>query len=399
MQAIFLHTYAGRVTRRVALALSLWCWASAGRAHAETPHVPPTYYQLVDSALREYHARRYAEAKTLMHQAHAVWPNARTYRGLGKVSFELAHYRDAFVYLDQAQRSRLQPLDAAMREDAEHVKRLAQAQLVPVELRLVPSDAVVRVDGAIETSARTGRLVLDPGVHTVEVSAPGHAPTRRSYALRPSDRPTWSIQLQANSTLPQAAELSPDTGKSTSGSSGRQRLLLASNTGLADGGANPDKPRWLLPTGLSLAFVGVAAAGVGAGFLVAYGDNGEKFRGARQNLLAYEARFLDARANALLFTGIGSGLLSLGTAALGELVPPQERRWLSPAMAAAGAGLLIAGLAIYADNGCDRSPGQTLQTCSTRIERQDSAAMMAMLSAPLLSAPLVHAVEWLFFDD
>lgn len=305
------------------LALSL---TPAG-ARADNANVPATYRQLVDEALREYKAEQFERAHALFLEAHRMWPNARTLRGLGRVAFELQRYQDTIDYLEQAQASSTQPLDLNLRQEAKELQRKAREALAQAAAEPTASDNVWHVE-AVEQPAPREKVV------------------------------TFMLRQPA----PPASE----------------------------------RPAWLLPTGLSLSFVGALGAGFGAATYAAYLDNGSKLR--VHDTPHYRERWQDSRDRALLFSGIGLGVLSLGAAALAPSIPPRERRWLTPVLLATGSAALISGLALIAANGCTREASETLSSCTSKTERSDAGALLAMLSAPLLSMPLTYAVEWLTQD-
>jgi hypothetical protein len=134
---------------------------------------------------------------------------------------------------------------------------------------------------------------------------------------------------------------------------------------------------------------------VATGLFVAYLDNGEKLRQPNHLTLQYRDRWLSSRDRTLVVSGIGTGLLTLGAAAVADAIPPAERGWLSPTLAVAGASVLATGVALYAANNCNTQADATLRACSMRIERRDAGSLLAMLSVPLLTIPAVHAVQWL----
>ncbi|MEY4580117.1 MAG: hypothetical protein RL701_4820 [Pseudomonadota bacterium] len=373
-------------------ALSGVLLVSSARAQGPDPGVPATYRQLVAEALREFGAQHYAESLGLFQRAHQMWPNARTLRGLGNVSFELRHYRAAIAYFDESARSNVQPLEPGMRAAIEELTQRARGQLTYVVLRVDPESAHVLVDGSLQLVDAAKPLELDPGEHVVDVRAPGYAAQRQTYALQASEQATWSIRLQA---LPQHGALitHPSPAAPSAQTVARSEAVQLGPHLRLD---RSDKPSWLLPAGLSVAFIGAVSAGIGGGFLAASFVSGDRYSAADSgDARRYLVRWSNARDQAFLFTGVGSALLSVGGASIGEFMPMRDRRWASPALLAVGLGVLAAGVAMYASNSC--SPGtQTFQVCVADVHRQDVGSFVATLSAPLITIPVVHAVEWLF---
>jgi hypothetical protein len=67
-----------------------------------------------------------ARAREELRRAHAIFPNARTLRGLGMVEFELRSYVQSVQLLEQALAASVKPLDGKLRTDTEAL--LARAQ-------------------------------------------------------------------------------------------------------------------------------------------------------------------------------------------------------------------------------------------------------------------------------
>ncbi|HKO94285.1 MAG TPA: hypothetical protein VJU61_24195, partial [Polyangiaceae bacterium] len=76
---------------------------------------PAGYREVVSEALQEFEAQNFEESRSLFHRAHVLFPNARTYRGLGFTEFELRHYPAAIEYLEAALSSSVRPLTADLR--------------------------------------------------------------------------------------------------------------------------------------------------------------------------------------------------------------------------------------------------------------------------------------------
>jgi hypothetical protein len=79
---------------RVAVLTLAWIWTSVAPAKADDTLAPLAYRETIAEALEEYQAQNYLEAYALFARAHALWPSARTFRGLGVVSFELHRYSE-----------------------------------------------------------------------------------------------------------------------------------------------------------------------------------------------------------------------------------------------------------------------------------------------------------------
>jgi hypothetical protein len=268
------------------------------------------------------------------------------------------------------------------------LRERARGYLTQVHVVTDP-DAMLVVDGAIEALSANQLLELDPGDHTVEFRAAGYRTEHRTYSLLPGQLTTWIIQLEAEAPARASAALAPAEVA---------RLHVSGHMSDDKAGPVDSAPgrAWLFPTGLALSFVGVATVGAGAGFLASYYDEGGRLRRASSETEArYETRWTDARGRALWTASIGSGVLALGAAALSDGISPNVRSWLSPTLLALGVGAFATGLSLYAANACTVRAGQDLQACSASIERRDTGSLLAVLSAPLLTIPLVQAATWL----
>src|SRR5262245_48073860 len=79
---------------------------------------PPGYRAAVDEAVTEHQAWHFTEARGLFVRAHALFPNARTLKGLGMVEFELRNYHESAEYLRASLASAVKPLTSELRAEA-----------------------------------------------------------------------------------------------------------------------------------------------------------------------------------------------------------------------------------------------------------------------------------------
>ena len=89
------------------------------RAAAQGGGEPPGYRAAINEALAEYKAGHFEEARSLFAEAHGIYPNSRTLRGLGMTAYELRRYRESIEYLDEALSSPVKPLDGRLRNETE----------------------------------------------------------------------------------------------------------------------------------------------------------------------------------------------------------------------------------------------------------------------------------------
>jgi hypothetical protein len=206
------------------LAMSL---ASAGRVAAQTPRAgagasaaapsvvapppsaapPPGYREAIEQALSEYDAHNYAEARAAFLRAHALYPNARTLRGLGMMEFELRNYVESISLLEQALASQVKPLDAALRAQTEATLVRAHGYVSSYDLQLnpAPPDVRVLIDGVPVAYSPGTPLTLTVGEHELQVQADGYRDEQRSVSVKSGERAALAIELRALQRAPAAA--------------------------------------------------------------------------------------------------------------------------------------------------------------------------------------------------
>jgi len=217
---MFARTRGGRGLRRpgaawIAPATALWfaCWlalavsflaASAVRAQAFDPIDSGPYAELIEGALREYRAHRFHEARSLFAKAHALFPNARTLRGLGLVEFELRNYAESAALLERALAEPERALTGPLRVETEQLWQRADGFLARFEIQ---SDQAltIRVDGVLRERASGEPLTVLVGDHLCEFSSPGYVTQRRVLQVRGGEREPLQVALEALEVSPAAA--------------------------------------------------------------------------------------------------------------------------------------------------------------------------------------------------
>lgn len=139
--------------------------------------------------------QRFAEAISALEASQRLRPSpAVTYnlalalRGVGRMQASIAEFER---YLAQPSRSATPEELAQIRGIVAELRR----SLVTLELRVSPGDAMVRIDGAAP-QRMTGSLMLDPGAHSVEVTAPTYLSASRSVTLAHGSRTALEITLE-----------------------------------------------------------------------------------------------------------------------------------------------------------------------------------------------------------
>jgi tetratricopeptide (TPR) repeat protein len=158
------------------------------------------YRRLVATGVLEYNLGHWEEARTFFTRAHAISANARTLRALGLVAYELRNYVSAVRYLQDALDSREQPLDEPSRAAVASRLGDAKAFITRVSFTVEPRDASVLVDEQPATFDETGKLMLDPGKHRIQVSAAGFESYDREY-LATGEPTQLTIALQRSVQL------------------------------------------------------------------------------------------------------------------------------------------------------------------------------------------------------
>ena len=169
--------------------------AQAPAAAAEPSAEPAAYRGVVREALSEYTAKNFPEARALFAEAHRLYPNARTLRGLGMTAFELRSYRESIAYLNEALASSVKPLDAALRAETERLLARAERFVGKLNLAVNPASAEVLLDGNPLQNVEGVPLLLEVGEHSLEFRAEGYAPETRSLYVKGHEVETWSVVL------------------------------------------------------------------------------------------------------------------------------------------------------------------------------------------------------------
>ncbi|MFT3924830.1 MAG: tetratricopeptide repeat protein [Myxococcales bacterium] len=169
--------------------------SSAGPGAAEADAPGSVYSRAIDAALMEYERGNFEEAREHLRAAHEAYPNARTYRGLGKAEFELRNYGESVKMLEAALTSQVKPLDATLRAEVEAILARARAYVGEVHVNVEPGTATVSVDGVLMASGPDAALALVVGDHVLEFRASGHLPERRAIRVKGGESMTVRVVL------------------------------------------------------------------------------------------------------------------------------------------------------------------------------------------------------------
>ena len=156
---------------------------------------PAGYEEAIAQALTELAASNYPEAREEFRRAHALFPNARTLRGLAMIEFELRNYGECLLLMQQSLASTIRPLEAKMRADGEELMARARRYLGEVRIETDPSRTMLVVDGVSQKVDKAGSVLLDVGEHTLEFQASGYAAERRVIQVNGGERTVLRVSL------------------------------------------------------------------------------------------------------------------------------------------------------------------------------------------------------------
>lgn len=175
--------------------------ADAAREPAPEDDAPPAEYEsLVDAAVAEYSAQHYTEARALFRRAHESFPNARTLRGIGISSYELADYPEAVRTLAAALETTRRALSDEQRVQVtallERARLLVGTYHVPPSeptARLFLDDARVDPGNGWPTSA--GAVMLGVGEHVFSLRHPDGREDELRLVVRGREDETLELRL------------------------------------------------------------------------------------------------------------------------------------------------------------------------------------------------------------
>ena len=272
---------------------------------ARTSTDPAGYSALIDEALSEHAAGNFEEARTLFAKAHAIFPNARTLRGMGMMEFELRDYAASSSHLEQALASQIRALNGELRDSTTKLLARAQTFVGRIALTVEPAGARVLLDGA-ELSLEDGHpLVLNLGEHTLDVRAEGFTRETRTITVRGGEAQALRValaSLDGGSDSVGVADEGAAGERASTGPGALPWVLVGGGGALIVGGVvllalarsdidqveNPgDDARWEpdsadaydaapVKSGVGIALLGVGAAGAAVGLVWALGGSDER---------------------------------------------------------------------------------------------------------------------------
>ncbi|HKP55177.1 MAG TPA: tetratricopeptide repeat protein [Polyangiales bacterium] len=177
---------------------------SVSGVRAEGSGGSPEYKELIRKALQEYELGNWGEAKVFFSDAHAIFPNARTLRGLALTSYALRDYVQAIDYFEKSLANPVQPLSPQLQAGVKEYLDQARRFVARVKVSVEPRSATLRLDDSPITLPPDGTLQLNPGQHELVAAAPGYDSQTRRWNVEAGARSELSLQLKS-----QAAALPP----------------------------------------------------------------------------------------------------------------------------------------------------------------------------------------------
>jgi hypothetical protein len=263
---------------------------SAAGANADQHADPAGYAAVIDEALAEHRGGNFEEARALFAKAHALFPNARTLRGMGMMEFELRDYAASATHLEQALASSVRPLRGELRDSTAVLLARAQGFVGKLSLEVQPASASVLLDGLVVALHPDRPLLLNFGEHVLEVRAPGYLRETRKVTMRSGEEQRLLVELTA---AEHGAEPAPEgPGLTNGGRSASQ-----------DGG--PGALPWVLVGG-------GGALMIGGGVLLAMSQADiDEVEGASKPA-TWSSESQDAYDAAPVKSGVGFALLGVG---------------------------------------------------------------------------------------
>jgi len=182
------------VRARVALAWLALAWVAAvAPAAAQEP--PAAYREIIADAVTEFDEGRWPEARALFERAHALFPNARTLRGIGMCAFEMRQYAEAIRHLEWALSEPRRALTEAQREETEALVERARTFVGRFRVTTDPPGAEVRIDGAVPRRGEDGAVMLAVGEHNLVARAPGREDATRALTVTGGEDAVVTLSL------------------------------------------------------------------------------------------------------------------------------------------------------------------------------------------------------------
>jgi tetratricopeptide (TPR) repeat protein len=209
--------FAVRVARSAAVVL-----AFAGTAHAGETSNDAAYRAAIEEAISAFESSDLAAARAAFERAHALSPNARTFRGIGLTAFRQGDYLAASANFRSALDDSRKPLSAEQRAEAARLLARADGLIGHVRVTVTPPDASIRFDGRVVQAGSS--FDVPSGPHVARADLAGYQPIERQIDVAPGVPTTVKLELGAMTTAPPASSTGvpasrPETSASSATSS------------------------------------------------------------------------------------------------------------------------------------------------------------------------------------
>jgi hypothetical protein len=191
------------------ITVGLFCSVVASATVRAQANNSVEYKRAIESAVFEFEAGNWAEARALFEQAHALRPSARTLRGMGKVSFELKDYVRAQRQLNASLVELRAPLSEEQRQEVLALLSRCEKFIGRLTVHVKPEgiEANMTLDGA----PVQGELKLDLGQHDLSIQAPGYRSLTRTISIEGGKHERLELTLTPVEPAPRAADsVQPD---------------------------------------------------------------------------------------------------------------------------------------------------------------------------------------------
>jgi len=218
---------------RLLIALLLGAATALAPAPATAQRQSREYRQAVRSALREFNAGRWEEARALFQQAHEASPSARTLRGIGMASFEMRDYAAAYRALMASLASDVRPLNRRQRGAAEELLGRSRAFLGRFMVIVRPGEAELSVDLRPAQLEADGYLLLGVGEHTLTATHEGYRPSESRILVEGLE--DEEIRMELAELPPEPPESPEPVEADSSGTVSMVLMMTAAGLGVSAG--------------------------------------------------------------------------------------------------------------------------------------------------------------------
>lgn len=341
------------------------------------------YRELIEKALQEYSLGHWPEARVFFSDAHAIWPNARTLRGLGMACYEARHYVEAIELLEQALVNKVQPLTPKLAIEAQSILAQAKRFVSPAFISTSPEGAEISLDDQALKLRSNGAVLLDPGEHILQVSSPGHKTERRTLHAEAGRELRVQVDLLSSEDLqPTAASVQlalPEPAPTPPPAAPVRDTLTNQNVTVAG----------------ALSALGLAGFTTGWVFYALRDDLRVELweAGLTKNHGFEQSKFSDYQTHGgVALAATGAGALAM-TFAQAFWLPDEEPvpTW-SWALGGVGAAVAVGALgwAVFGEH-CEVT--DDLAFCRSTLSDPLFAPMLAMQALPLISLPIMYALR------